>query len=794
MKTHPPSRLFPVNLPSRQWNTFHAAGFSRPVCGVIYRPDVLKPACGMPLGGIGTGCLDIEADGRLGLVTIFQRVWGWDRRDQVYALPEFVQKRGLAANDQDSLPFLKRRGVVVDLGPEERGPLNLPFLGLSIGQEAVVLSTEPLSGVGHASQIHYWGHYPVADLEYETSLPVGVGLRAWAPFFPGDVKRSSIPGTVFMVHVRNPCPTTQHGTLAFSFPGPRAKPGGTVSFTRHDDGEACRGVQVETPAASYALAVAGGETIRIGGELGADGAAWAQIATALPELNLADPGTSLAVDFHLEPGEEQVVRFFLTWCTAEWESEFPYGQKLHHYTNIYAQFFPDPWQTASRLAEEGNALLGRILAWQSVIYDEKGLPSWLRDQLVNLLHLISEESYWAAACPPLGDWCYQGGLFALVEGTDAAGQQCCIPCDWYGNFPLVFFFPELAWSTLRALRVYMRADGAAPFYLGQGLDLVGGAPAFDDSPFAHDRQRTLNGACYADLVSRLWRRTRDTRVLAEFYPSVKANLLFTMRQHPAPEGILGLITESGDEWYECFDMRGITSHAGGVRLAQIRIVEALAEAIGDREFAAQCRQWFAQGSRLLEEQLWAGNYYFLSRQPDSQEINRLVLAFQFDGEWMAHLHGLPGVFRPERVRQALETIRRLNAAATDGGAVDVIHPDGRPDDIFLGRMGGTHSMPASVFILAMTYLYAGEKENGLKIAQRCCYNLVHEFGFTWNMPNVVNAAPGHHEWIYGSDYYQCLSLWALPAALKNQNLEEFTAPGGLIDRILQAGKGERPNE
>jgi uncharacterized protein (DUF608 family) len=340
----------------------------------------------------------------------------------------------------------------------------------------------------------------------------------------------------------------------------------------------------------------------------------------------------------------------------------------------------------------------------------------------------------------------------------------------------------------------MRPDGAVPFYLGQGLDLAGGSPYFDAAPFAHDRQRTLNGACYADLVSRLWRCTRSPGVLAEFYPSVKENLRFTLGQRPAPQGILGLITEGGDEWYEGFDMRGITSHAGGVRLAQIRLVQNLAEAAGDEEFAALCRQWLVEGSQLLEETLWAGDYYLLSRQPLTGETNPLVLAFQLDGEWMARLHGLPGVFRPDRVEAALGTIWRLNAAATNGGAVDVIHPDGRADDIFLGRMGGTHSMPASVFILAMTYLYAGQKETGLEIARRCCDNLVNDFGFIWNMPNVVNAASGQSEWIYGSDYYQCLSLWALPAALMGQNLEQFTAPGGWIDRLIRAGKGAPSHE
>ena len=48
--------------------------------------DVRATECGMPLGGIGTGCLDLNMDGRLGYCTLFNRVWGWDYRDRVYGL------------------------------------------------------------------------------------------------------------------------------------------------------------------------------------------------------------------------------------------------------------------------------------------------------------------------------------------------------------------------------------------------------------------------------------------------------------------------------------------------------------------------------------------------------------------------------------------------------------------------------------------------------------------------------------------------------------------------------------
>ena len=53
-------KLFPTDLPELKWVEFSAEGFSKPVSGVIHR--VAQPAvCGMPLGGIDTGCLDLAS-------------------------------------------------------------------------------------------------------------------------------------------------------------------------------------------------------------------------------------------------------------------------------------------------------------------------------------------------------------------------------------------------------------------------------------------------------------------------------------------------------------------------------------------------------------------------------------------------------------------------------------------------------------------------------------------------------------------------------------------------------------
>src|SRR5437763_4302617 len=66
-------RLVPPGLLHARFVQFEAAGYSRPVSGVIYRGDP-RPTCGAPLGDLDTGCLDIEPNGMLGYCTIFNHL------------------------------------------------------------------------------------------------------------------------------------------------------------------------------------------------------------------------------------------------------------------------------------------------------------------------------------------------------------------------------------------------------------------------------------------------------------------------------------------------------------------------------------------------------------------------------------------------------------------------------------------------------------------------------------------------------------------------------------------------
>jgi uncharacterized protein (DUF608 family) len=756
-------RLFPIELPPNQWSEFSADGFEVPVTGVVYRED--KPAVnGMPLGGIDTGCLDLETTGLLGYLTVFN-----------------------------------------SLAPR-RGPVNQPLMGVKVDGKSHVLAAMGMPGVPPAQAVHYWGHYPVADMEFELDSPLSVGVRAWSPFIPGDTSASMAPGAVFEFHLRNPSERQLAGSLAMSFPGiepyevhyrpferrqVRGEFSGGVAQPADRRPASGREVLESDNEVSYALGVIGDLACRQGPHLRWDASAWQaldRLAPPPPSEHTGN-GMSVAVDFSLAPGGERVVRFVLAWYAPVWWGSGWRTAGGNPFRHMYARRFRNAEEVAVHLARNHAALLRRVLAWQSVVYGEAGLPGWLRDGLINILHLITETGVWAQAGDPVGDWCREeDGLFGLNESPRGCPQIECLPCSFYGNLPVVYFFPELALSTLRGQKAYQFEDGRPPWVFG---GITTGSGFYDVSAPAKGYQTSLNGCCYVEMVNKLWRRSGDEAVLREFYDSCKRATVFTMSLRPEYGDRQVISMPTGDaetEWFEAPEpgWRGMATHIGGIRLTHLRIVQRMAERMGDAEFAAQCRRWFEAGSRALEEHLWVGDYYLNFHEPETDSRSDLVFGYQLDGDWMAKFHGTEAAFPAERAKTVLETIRRCNVALSRTGAVNYALPDGSPAEV--GGYGTYAYFPPELVMLDMTYMYHGDQEFGLELVRRCWENITCTQRLTWDQPNILRGDKDTGERVFGNDYYQNMMLWSLPAGVAGQDLAGPCEPGGLVDRMLAAGR------
>ncbi|MBI4607119.1 MAG: hypothetical protein HY721_34580 [Planctomycetes bacterium] len=299
------------------------------------------------------------------------------------------------------------------------------------------------------------------------------------------------------------------------------------------------------------------------------------------------------------------------------------------------------------------------------------------------------------------------------------------------------------------------------------------------------------------MVDRWYLRAADGKekedFLRELYPLVKANAVYTVGlrpEYPIGDRVIAMPTgNAGTEWFEAPEpgWAGMTAHVGGLHLAQLRIAERLAREAGDLDFARQCSAWIAAGAESMEKRLWTGSYYLNFLEPETGRRSDLVFCYQLDGEWVTDHHGLPSALPEDRVRKALDTVRRTNVALSAHGAVNYAHADGTP-----ARVGGygTYSyFPPEALMLAMNFLYEGQRDFGLELARKVWRNIVCRHGYTWDMPNIFRGDADTGERTYGSDYYQDLMLWSMPAAIAGTDFGAPAKPGGLVDRVLRAAGG-----
>ncbi|HOX40213.1 MAG TPA: GH116 family glycosyl hydrolase [Candidatus Brocadiia bacterium] len=174
--------LFDSPADPHSLQVIRVAGLTESVPGTVYPAGALEQG-GMPLGGVGTGYVCVDTDGRLGKCSIFNR------------FPAPIS-------------------------------LNQPFLSMEVAGKRLVIAT-PRDGAGDVGAVRYFGHFPVADVCYELDAPVSLELRAFSPFIPGDAMESNTPAAIFEAHVMNASQSDQSVCLAFSpggFPSGDAEP------------------------------------------------------------------------------------------------------------------------------------------------------------------------------------------------------------------------------------------------------------------------------------------------------------------------------------------------------------------------------------------------------------------------------------------------------------------------------------------------------------------------------------------------------------------------------------------
>ena len=177
----------PRLLPPRRPGLWQAYPWTPPR---VYRGKNLE-AVGMPIGGIGTGSVWLDGQGRLGIWQIFNNLSEPRIPDSFFA----VRAR-------------RQSGQAVTR----------------------VLQTTPEGSLAAVESLEYEGGYPIARLTFhDAALPVEVLLEAMNPMIPLDAANSSIPCALFRLTAKNAGPAAGRRDAG----GHAAKRGGQQRGQRH---------------------------------------------------------------------------------------------------------------------------------------------------------------------------------------------------------------------------------------------------------------------------------------------------------------------------------------------------------------------------------------------------------------------------------------------------------------------------------------------------------------------------------------------------------------------------------
>ncbi len=664
---------------ANRWTEIKADGFGGPAVGYVYEGRRLES--GVPLGGLGTGYMTLEGNGKLGFCSIF--------------------------ND-----LVPPRKLFTDWLVVETGTRNMP---LSV------------------ANIQYWGHYPVADLQARfNEAPLEIGIRAFTPFIVGDAAASNTPVALFDLELRNLSDAPSRLTLHLNFP-------------------------VDVPESHK---VKGGE-LAVRGE-----------GVVETDPSKGDYCVSLEIPAHAT----KRVKFAVGWYAPVWRDS---GSEPR--VNRYSQRFSSAADVASFGLSNHDRLLRRVLGWQSEIY-RADLPDWLRDSLVQGFYSLAKNSVWIARTRK-DDWWSENGWFTHSESHTGCPIVETMVCRMHGHFALLFFFPELEETTLDAFRHYQIGSGEIPFAFG--------SPTSMRDP-RYTCQHPLNSGEYVQMVYQLYLRTGNRDQLTKFYESCKQAIRF---QYTLDDDGCGLVHDQShalpteawpaNQFYDIWPWQGTSSYVAGIWLATLSAGVELANAMGDRSFAADCTSRLSKAKNAFEANLWNGSYYRLWNDKEQKKVSEICLANQLMAAWCTRVAGLQDPLPSAHVNSALDSIDKLNLKATSYGLINGVTPEGKPFDTGLEHTGdhAKNIFFGENLCAAMTFLYYGRRDAGLQIAERLYCAVAVKNNSPWNQRCLLNGETGMPQW--GEDYYSNLVIWAFPMALAGKPLDQFVK-AGLIEGMMKA--------
>jgi len=729
-------------------------------------PSTMPMGSGAPLGGIGTGFVEIRADGCFHEWQIFNSgAWAQNARSTTAppaAGPQYLRFLLRARKDSDDAAQMRR----LYLRSDENNLYTLPF-------------------VQDIESIDYSAWFPMTGLRYnDPTLPVRASAQVFSPFIPGLARDSGTPGFHVVFTLENTCEETVDVSLAGFLDNPLASALTdrrlTNSLTQEDGVTSIlfeTSAQTEFPSGigSICFSVTGGEHSYVNGtfqqyalpgpcrwqtprvnymllsvlhELLATGRlpnakAKTDPSIGLPALAAIDAFSDAEVQRKIEElgSDALLARVFsdarsgnangienrellrevrknllgeidtprLTWGTGALASSVKLvpGQKVEIRFTL-SWFFPH------HLTAEGGEMGHMYANWYR---DAADVNRYLCDRYKQ--HRAATEFFAATlADTSLGDamaFAWSSQLSTMVFNTwwvkDGGyaiweGLGCCglstTDVDYQGSFPVIALFPELKLSQMKRIIALQNGLGQVPHNYSGNFEQV------DVPGFA----RVDMNPQFVMMVCRDYLWTGDKEYLEFMWPHVAKAMAFTQSLDSNDDGLPD--RDTGFQSYDQWRMQGTPSYIASLWIGALRAAVRIAKEAGKTEDEKQWSDLLVKASASFDNMLFNGEYFSL--WVDGKKRDELCMTDQVSGEWFTHLTGLPMTTSAKNLDQSIDSIFRKNFNP-EFGLHNATAPRGGAGLVALNNLQAGGLWTGIEFAFASLLMDHGRFADGVKIVE-----------------------------------------------------------------------------
>lgn len=622
--------------------------------------DTLK-YIGMPVGGISCGTVYLNGDGRLFVWDIFNQHhegvvaqqcrtpdWLGDRKYKLKQKKKVVSERD-GANyinppTPDKFPNFFRQGFSLNDGTKER---SLDSMGWD--------------------HVSFLGKWPVGSVDFSSDdAELKVGLKAFSPFIPLNVKDSSYPATIMEYTVQNVGKKPRRVTISSVLENPI---GHYSKLNEFRTTKPLKGVGLSGFQHGLELPEAKAEQQK---NLDVGTMALVYLGSAKSSSSLED-GTLSATQV-VEAGESKTFRFLISWHMPNVNAKVKRsaGEEVRRF---YAKTFEDAAAVAKHVAAHYTRLEQQTDLWVKTWYDSS-LPQWFMDRAI-----IPLDTLQTANCYLLEN--KEGQMqFWAWEGIGACPGTCTHV--WHYAQAMARVFPSLE-RNLREVTDYamaMQKDGKVPFRI--------------------HKHWAWDGQCGTVLRSyREHLMSADDQFLSRNWEKIKLATTFLIEfdkndndgYNGIPNGKLHMTLDA--DWY------GKVHELCSLYLAALRAGEEMAKVVGDDSFEALCRQTYEMGRTNIEE-LFNGEFYIHEEDPAHPDVigpGKGCYIDQVMGQFWGFQVGLGRIHDEGHIRSSLNSLWKYNFL-TDMGPFRARFPEGR-----------FYSVPGDGGMLICTWPKGGLKES-----------------------------------------------------------------------------------